>query len=100
MARFIEVQITPDGPRSLTVGSGDILQFAASGGYARSGPVQIMGPYRSAVVGDNGEIITPVGAPNIVLVWCRGPGHGTVEVVTGDPWHDPKTITIEINVRR
>jgi hypothetical protein len=76
-----------------------MLQFAASGGHALSGPMQMMGAYRAAVLGQNGEILTPAGAPNIVLFLACVPGHGTIEVVTGDPWHASKITTFQINVQ-
>jgi len=100
MARLIEVQITPHGPTELTVGVGDVLQFSASGGRTRSGPIQMSGPYRSSVVGDNGEVLTPAGPPNVVLFLCGGQGRGTIEVVTGDPWRSPKTTVINIQIHK
>ena len=99
MARLIEVQLTPSCPTSLALAVGEVLQFAASGGRVRSGPLEMMGPYRTAVVGENGEIFTPVGAPNVVFFLARYPGRGTIEVVTGDPWHNRKVTTFGINVQ-
>jgi hypothetical protein len=99
MARLIEVQLTPACPTSLALAVGEVLQFAASGGRVRSGPLEMMGPYRTAVVGENGEIFTAAGAPNIVFFLARHPGRGIIEVVTGDPWHGPKVTAFEIHVQ-
>jgi len=101
MGRLIEVQLAPDGPTRLTVVTGDLLQFAASGGHVRSGDscIEMLGPFRSAVVGLNGEVLAPMGPPNVVFFLARQPGSAEIDVVTGDPWHCPETTTLEIVVQ-
>ena len=101
MGRLIEVQLAPDGPTRLTVVTGDLLQFAASGGHVRSGErcIEMLGPFRSAVVAINDEVLAPMGAPNVVLFVARQPGRAAIDVVTGDPWHSPETREIEIVVQ-
>jgi hypothetical protein len=100
MARLIEVQLTPGCPTSLTTVVGDVLQFAASGGHVRSGSgtVEMLGPFRTAMLGENGQILTPAGGPNVVFFLARLPGHATINVVSGDPWHAPKNTAFEIVV--
>jgi hypothetical protein len=101
MGRLIEAQLTPDGPTRLTIMVGDMLQFAASGGHVRSGErcIEMLGPFRSAVVAINDEVLAPMGAPNVVLFIARQPGSAEIDVVTGDPWHSPETREIEIVVQ-
>ena len=101
MGRLIEAQLTPDGPKRLTILVGDMLQFAASGGHVRSGErcIEMLGPFRSAVVGLNGEVLAPMGAPNVVLFRALQPGSAEIDVVTGDPWHGPETTVLGIVVQ-
>jgi hypothetical protein len=101
MSRLIEVEIAPGCPDSLTIAVGDVLQFAASGGHVRAGAgtVEMLGPFRSALVGDNGEVLSPKGAPNAVFFLARRPGRATIDVVTGDPWHAPRTTILEVDVQ-
>jgi hypothetical protein len=100
MGRLIEVQHARDLPTTLTITVGDVLIFGATGGHVHSGAevVEILGPFVRGVVGDNGQIISPMGAPNRVLFLARHPGRATIDVVTGDPWHAPKTTALSITV--
>jgi hypothetical protein len=100
MGRLIEVQHAQDLPTSLTIRVGDVLVFGATGGHVYSGAevVEILGPFLPGVLGDNGQILSPMGAPNAVLFLARRTGRATIDVVTGDPWHAPKTTTLDITV--
>ena len=98
MARLIEVQHAQVFPPSLTIKVGDVLAFGATGGHFQSGMnvIKILGPFLPAVVGDNGQILSPMGAPNAVWFLARRPGRATIDVVTGDPWQAPQTTTLDI----
>jgi hypothetical protein len=101
MARLIEVQ-NPQGVSSnLALQVGDVLLFNATGGHIQSGDdvVEMLGAFRPAILGDNGEILTPMGAPNTVLFRALRPGQATIDVVHGDPWHAPQTTTLGITVK-
>ena len=100
MARLIEVQHAQNLPTNLTIRVGDALAFGATGGHVRSGAdvVEILGPFLPGVLGDNGRILSPMGAPNTVLFLARRPGRATIDVVTGDPWHAPQTTALDITV--
>jgi hypothetical protein len=101
MGRLIEAQLTPDGPTRLTIMVGDLLQFTASGGHVRSGErcIEMLGPFRSAVVAINNEVLAPMGPPNVVLFRALQPGSAEIDVVTGDPWHSAETRAIAITVQ-
>jgi hypothetical protein len=101
MGRLIDLQHAPELPDCLTLGVGDVLQFGATGGRIRSGAgiVQMLGPFIPAVLATNGEILSPMSAPNTVFYIARRPGRATVEVITGDPWHAPQTTTLQITVK-
>src|ERR687889_330858 len=98
MGRLIEVQHAQDLPTRLTIRVGDVLIFGATGGHVRSGAevVEILGPFVRGVVGNNGQIISPMGAPNRVLFFARHPGRAMIDVVTGDPWHSPNNTALTI----
>ena len=100
MGRLIEVQQEQGFPSRLTIQVGDVLVFGATGGHVRSSAdvVEILGPFLPGVVGDNGQILSPMGAPNAVLFLARRPGRAMIDVVTGDPWHAPQTTTLDITV--
>jgi hypothetical protein len=100
MARLIEVQDARVCPSPLTVRPGDVLLFRAAGGRVRSGGnvVEVLGPFLPAVLGDDGNILTPTGPPNTVLFRARRPGRARIDVVTGDPFHTPQTTALAITV--
>lgn len=100
MARLIEVQDAHVCPSPLTVSLGDVLLFRATGGRVRSGGdvVELLGPLLSAVLGEDGNILTPIGAPNTVLFRARRSGRARIDVVMGDPFHTPQTATLDITV--
>lgn len=101
MGRLIEIQHAQDPlPTSLTIRVGDVLVFGATGGHVHSGPevVEILGPFLPGVLGDNGQVLSPMSAPNTVLFIARCSGRATIDVVTGEPWRSPKTTTVNITV--
>ncbi|RYE42327.1 MAG: hypothetical protein EOP24_33195 [Hyphomicrobiales bacterium] len=100
MSLFIEIQDSEGRlPHPLVVQVGDILRFSASGALLEDGScIEILGPLVEAVVGTGGQILRPVGSPNVVLVHARSAGRATVGIVTGDPWASPTTTTVAIVV--
>jgi hypothetical protein len=100
MGRLIDVQDAAALPSSLRLGVGDVLVFSASGGHVRSGAgvIEILGAFIPGVLRENGEIVSPMGAPNTVLFLARRPGRATIDVVTGDPYHASRSTTLEITV--
>jgi hypothetical protein len=100
MARLIEVQRAQGFPQHLPLRVGDLLLFRASGGHVQSGSgvIERLGPFISAVVGDHGEVLSPMGPPNATLFLVRGPGEAIISVVTGDPWYAPQTSMLHITV--
>ena len=100
MARMIEVQDAEAYPSLLTIKTGDVLLFRAAGGHVKSGSdvVELLGPFVSAVLSDDGRVVTPMGPPNTVLFRARQPGRARIDVVTGDPFHAPRAIGLDITV--
>lgn len=100
MGRMIEVQQVREGPSSLTIQTGDVLVFSVAGGHVRTGGdvVDMIGPLLAAVVGDNGAVLTPMGAPNRVLFRARQAGYAVIDVIVGDAWSSPTTVVLNIVV--
>jgi hypothetical protein len=100
VGRLIEVQSAEGVPSNLTIKVGDVLLVQASGGHVEVGAdmLEMLGPFVPAVIGDNGEVFSPVGAPNTVLFRALHPGRSTIDVVTGDPWHKSSIIRINVTV--
>jgi hypothetical protein len=100
MDRLIEVQQAQACPASLTINVGDVLAFAATGGHVQSGAnvLELLGPFLPAIMGDHGEILSPMGGPNAVWFLARRSGRARIDVVTGDPWQTPETTILDITV--
>jgi hypothetical protein len=95
MARLIEIEHVQKVHSNLTLEVGDVVLFKATGGHVQSGAeaVEMVGMFNPAVVGDNGRIFSPLGAPNTVLFRALRAGMAVVDVVTGDPW-GPRQVTV------
>lgn len=100
MTRLIELQADQDLPARLTMVVGDLLWLEASGGHVLAGEssVELLGAFLKCVVGLEGEVLTPMGAPNVVLFRARRAGTARVAVVSGDPWHQPTTTALELDI--
>ena len=100
MARLIEVEDVRACPPGLTIGVGDVLLFHATGGHVRSGggAVELLGPYVQAVVGTDGQVLTPMGPPNAVLLRARGPCAGAeVGLIIGEPFRRVEEVTVVVS---
>ncbi|RZI53886.1 MAG: hypothetical protein EOP16_00630 [Pseudonocardia sp.] len=98
---FIEIQdlarLLPD---QLVIQVGDILRFSASGALVKDGSsIEVLGILLEAVVGTDGQILRPMGSPNVVLLCARSAGYSTVDIITGDPWGSTTTTTVTIVVK-
>lgn len=101
MARLIEVPDAEKCASDLPLQVGDVLRFHASGGRIGAGGdvVEMLGPFLEAIVGEDGNVLTPMGAPNVVLVRARRAGRAAIDVITGDPWRMPQTTRVGISVK-
>jgi hypothetical protein len=99
--RLIDLQpAQQDLPAAIAITVGDVLKFAASGGHVRGGEaVELLGIFSAAAVGTDGSLLTPAGPPSVVLFLASRPGTATVDVVSGDPFHAPHPITLEVSVQ-
>jgi len=86
MARLIEVPNVALCRSPLVIRVGDALLFHGLGGHVRSGgdAIEMLGPFVQAIVGENGEVLTPSGPPNTVVFRARRTGTATIDLVTGN----------------
>jgi hypothetical protein len=101
MGRLIEIQSGAEElPPRLAIKTGDLLVFTATGGHVQSGGdvIEMLGAFLTGVVGNGGQILSPMGAPNTVLFLARRSGQARIDVVTGDPWHASQTTTVDLVV--
>lgn len=103
MSRLIEVQDVEAVSDRLTLRQGDVLLFTASGGRIVDGEnivVQMVGPFQQGWIGPTGDILTPAGPPTAILFLMRDTGRAAIEVMTGDPWHNPRAVRLTIAVEK
>ena len=100
MSRLIDIQPDQqDLPAELVVEVGDVLRFAATGGHVRTGTgIKLVGILSHGVLGTNGRVLSPMGAPGIVLFIAKAPGSAVIDIVTGDPWTSPSTLVLNVLV--
>jgi hypothetical protein len=100
VARLIEIRGEDAVPSALTLGADDLLVIGAAGGRVRgdSGVVELLGAFVPGVVAGGGQVISPMGAPSIVVIRARRPGRTAVDLVMGDPWHSARPHTLEVTV--
>jgi hypothetical protein len=100
MSRYIEVRPDEEGlAQELVLRVGDVVRFAATGGRVRSGTgVELLGILSEGVVAADGSVLTPLGAPGVVLFRARSPGSSVVDVVSGDPFGSPVTRSVVLRV--
>ncbi len=99
MARLIEVQ-NAQGASPLKVQPGDMLLFHAIAGRVQSGGdvVKPLGTFISAILINDGTVLTPAGPPNTVVFHARWSGTAMIDIVTGNPFYAPETISLQIHV--
>lgn len=88
VTRFIDVRPDEeDLPSELVLAAGDVVRVSATGGRVSSGTaVELLGTLSESVVGTDGSVLTPLGAPGTVLFRAVAPGRAEVELMTGDPF--------------
>jgi hypothetical protein len=100
MRRLIETDDAAAVVSRVTICVGDVLLFAATGSRVISGSenIEIVGPLVRSVIGDDGQVYSPAGPPNSVMVVARQPGNAVIEVMTGDPWHATRTAKLDVAI--
>jgi GMP synthase-like glutamine amidotransferase len=100
MGRLIEIETAHSLPTVLDICIGDLLVFDASGGSVLRGGevVELLGAFMRSILGDNQQVLSPLGAPNAVVFLARHPGSASINLVIGEPWQGTKTIHLELTV--
>ena len=100
-ARLIELQPDAALQSRLAVNVGDVLLVAAFGVLVDSGgeAIEVVGPLAPGMVGTSGDVLSPAGAPNTLLIVARKPGRSVLAFKVGDPWHAPQTASLDLEIR-
>ena len=101
MARLLEIEDAGACPSPLVVRAGDVLLLRAAGARILSGAddIELLGPFVTAVLGSNGEVLSPIGPPGAVLVVTRRLCRASIVATTGDPFHATQSIELTIVVK-
>lgn len=99
MSRLIDIGTDP--VERLTVGIGDVLSFAASGGSVDEGgpAVELLGAFFPAVVGSDGEVLSPATPPTVVLFRAAAPGHARLSLFSSLDWSRPQARAVDVTVQ-
>jgi|SRR4249919_2296171 hypothetical protein len=100
MGRLIDYQPALAPGSRLAINVGDVIVIKVSGVRVREGAdiVEVLGPLMSSVVGDTGEVFSPMGTPNAIVIVGRAAGHATLELMLGEPWRTPKRSTLDLEI--
>lgn len=100
MPKLIEIANITDCPSRLSIRAGDVLLFRATGARLLSGTgiLEPLGSFVDAVLGTNGEVFSPAGPPSTVLLRANQEGDASVALITGDPFHSPRSTELLIAV--
>jgi hypothetical protein len=102
MGRLIEFQPAEVRDFQLIINVGDVLVVGAFGVQVRSGAdaVEVVGPLVQGVISDNDQLLSPLGAPNTLLIIARAPGRSVLNLKLGDPFHSPRNSVLNLEIRR
>ncbi|MFF0943302.1 hypothetical protein ACFYE2_03625 [Kocuria sp. CPCC 205300] len=100
MPRLIDIRPGEERvPDELALTVGDVIRIAATGGRIHTGTaVEMLGVFTDSVVGTDGSILTPLGAPAIIMFRARQPGTAIVDIVLGTPFGPSETRSVLFRV--
>jgi hypothetical protein len=100
MGRLIEIDPSQELPSGLTLSVGDLVRLWATGCRVDAGAdvVEVLGPFVTSVLGNDESVLSPAGAPNVLMLLARNAGRAELDVVTGDPWGATQTARLEVIV--
>jgi len=100
MGRLIDYRPTTAAGVMLAIRVGDIIIAAANGARVRDGGqmLEVVGPLKPALVGDNGEILSPMDAPNSILIHARAAGRASLELIVGDIFMTPRSVILDLDI--
>ena len=98
MARLVDIRDVPSLPSTLVVRVGDLIVLGATGAHVPPdfAGLELVGAFAPAVLGNDGQVISPASAPNSVVLLAHGTGQGAIDVVTGDPWRGARKSALAI----
>jgi hypothetical protein len=89
----------PLGDR-LELEPGDMVLLPAAGAQVTSGSaVELLGVHQNATPLQDGRVLAPEGAPDVVTLSALMPGQATVRLMTGDPFSGATPRVLAVTVR-
>ena len=98
MGRIIDLRMSSVGDR-LELAPGDLVLLPAAGGRVVSGSAVECRVHQNAVALDDGRVLSPQGAPDVVALMALTAGDATVRLFTGDPFSAPVPKDLVVVVR-
>ena len=87
-------------PPRITLEAGDLLRVGATGGRVDEGECLVcLGAFRTGFLPRTGAFIPHSGPPTAVVFRAVEPGTARITLFTGDPYHSPGAVTVEIDVQ-
>jgi hypothetical protein len=100
LPRLIEVEQAQELPPRVTLEVGDLVRIGATGGWVEDGvSLKYLGAFRTGYMRQVGRVIAHSGPPNATLFHAIEPGRARISLFTGDPYHHPGKITVEVDVQ-
>lgn len=79
---------------------GDLLRVGGTGGKVEDGQsLSCLGAFRAGFLSEIAGFIAPEGPPNVVFFRAIASGRARITVFTGDPFHNPRAVAAEVDVR-
>lgn len=98
MSRIIDLRTSFVGDR-LVLQPGDLVLLPAAGARVIAGVAVECGVHQNATVLEDGRVLAPEGAPDVVVLTALASGDAMVRLFTGDLFGAPVPKDIEVVVR-
>lgn len=98
MGRLIDLRMGFTGDR-LELEPGDLVLLPAAGARVIAGEAVECGVHQNATALEDGRVLAPQGAPDVVVLEATAPGDAMVRLFTGDPFGGPTSKELEVVVR-
>ena len=98
MGRIIDLRTSFVGDR-LELEPGDLVLLPAAGARVVAGSAVECGVHQNAIALEDGRVLAPQGAPDVVALTALASGDAMVRLFTGDPFGAPVPKDLEVVVR-
>lgn len=98
MGRIVDLRTTTVGDR-LELEPGDLVLLPAAGARVVTGSAVQCDVHQNAIALEDGRILAPQGAPDVVALIAIASGNATIRLFSGDPFGAPVPRDLEVVVR-